>query len=109
MVKHLTDHEVQQFVVDKQQCEATIVEHIHNCNECKMKSEIYQSLIIGIKQQPEPVFDFDLSAAVLKQLPASGLVAANDKLLTWIFIFLCGGLIGTTTYFFRGYLVSMFK
>ena len=109
MVKHLTDDEMQQFVVDKQHCEARIAEHIQICSECKIKTAIYQSLITGIKQQPEPAFDFDLSAIVLKQLPASGPGTANDKLLTWIFIFLCGGFIGTTAYFFRGYLASMFK
>jgi hypothetical protein len=66
-------------------------------------------LIEEISRQPQPAFDFDLSATVLKQLPASSPWTANDKLLTWIFIFLCGAFIGTTVYFCRGYLDSMFK
>lgn len=106
---HLTDDEVQEYVVDRQHCEIKIVEHVHLCGECKMKAEIYQSLVTGIKQQRKPAFDFDLSAVVLKQLPASGPGTANDQLLTWSFIVLCGGLIAATVYFFRGYLDSMFK
>jgi hypothetical protein len=63
----------------------------------------------GIRQQPLPAFDFDLSAAVLKQLPIPAPGATNDRLLTWVFIFVCGGLIGTVFYFFRDHLDSIFK
>ena len=109
VTKHLTDDEVQQYAVDKPNCEKRIDAHIHLCDECKSKVEVYQLLITGIMQQPQPVFDFDLSSAVLKQLPVSSPGLAIDNLLTGIFIFLCSGLIATTVYFFRGYLYSMFK
>jgi hypothetical protein len=109
VTKHLTDDEVQQYAVDKSNCEKRIAEHIHLCEECRAKAEVYQLMITGIKQQPQPAFDFDLSAAVLKRLPASSPESANDRLITWIFIFLCGGLIGATVYFCRGYLDTIFK
>lgn len=109
VIIHLTDDEVQQYVVDRQYCEMKIVEHIHVCGECKLKAEIYHSLITDIRQRPQPAFDFDLSSIVLSQLPVQDLKPASDKLITWAFIFICAGLIGTTLYFFRGYLSSMFK
>lgn len=109
VIKHLTDDEVQQYVIDKQQCEVKIVEHIHSCDVCKTRVEVYQLMIKGIKQQPKPAFDFDLSATVLDRLPVPEPKTANDKLLTWIFIFICIGLIGIVSWFFRGYLDSMFK
>lgn len=109
VTKHLTDEEIQLFAFDKESCELRIAEHIHFCPECKAKVETYQTLIKGITQQPKPAFDFDLSTVVLKQLPQQSPKTANDKLLTWVFIFICASLIGTVFYFFRGYLNSIFK
>jgi hypothetical protein len=109
MLKHLTDDEVQQFVIDKRYCEIKVVEHIHICQECKIKAEVYQSLIKGIKQQPQPVFDFDLSASVLKQLPAPQPKTADDELVTWILVFVSTGFIAGAVYYFRSYWASMFE
>lgn len=109
MVKHLTDEEVQLYAIDKKQRTIHVSEHVNLCKECKAKVDIYLVLINGIRQQPQPAFDFDLAATVLKQLPARSPGIANDKLLTWIFIFICAGLIGTVFYFFRGFLDNMFK
>jgi hypothetical protein len=105
MVKHITDNEVQQFVVDKQHCEIQIVGHIHTCDECKMKIEVYRSLITAIKQQPEPAFDFDLSALVLQQLPSPKQKAKieNDNLLVCVIIFIGTGFTGAALYSFRSY------
>src|SRR5215204_1670144 len=101
MVKHLTDDEVQQFVIDRQHCEVKIAEHIHTCKECKIKAEVYRSLITGIKQQPQPVFDFDLAAAVLTQLPVVQPKVPGDKLVTWILIFVSAGFLAVAAYYFR--------
>jgi len=109
VTKHLTDYEVQQFAIDKSNFEKQVAEHVHVCSSCKSKVETYQLLIQGISQVSQPSFDFDLSAAVLSQLPIANHKTSNDKLLTWIFIFICAGLIGGVLYFFRNYLDSMFK
>ena len=108
MVKHLTDDEVQQFIIDKQ-CDIKIVEHIHTCRQCKIKVEVYQSLIAGIKQQPQPVFDFDLSASVLTQLPGVQPKIASDKLVTWILVFGSIAFLAGGAYYFRSYIASMFE
>ena len=39
VTKHLTDDEVQQYAVDKHNCDITIVEHIHFCDNF-LKSRI---------------------------------------------------------------------
>jgi len=106
---HLTDDEVQIYVVDKQNAEMRIVEHIHVCAACRAKSEVYRSLISGIEQQPRPVFNFDLSASVLKHLPLPPAKAVNDKLVTWILVFVSIGLVAGAAYYFRSYLASLFE
>lgn len=108
VTKHLTDAEVQQYIVDKQHCEMNIVEHLHVCGECKLKAEIYQSLVTGIKQQPQPTFNFDLSKLVVQQLP-SAKEKASERLLLQLLLFIGIAVIGTGVYFFEGSFVYLFK
>ena len=108
VTKHLTDEELQQYVVDRQHCEMEIAEHIHICIDCKMKAEIYQSLVTGIKQQPQPTFNFDLSALVAQQLPSSE-QKTNDRLLLWVLLLIGIGFIGAIFYYFEGSFVYLFR
>ena len=108
VTKHLTDEELQQYVVDRQHCEMKIAEHISICGDCKMKAEIYQSLVTGIRQQPQPTFNFDLSELVVQQLPTPGKIA-SDRILLWVLIIIGIGFIGTGVYFFEGSFVYLFK
>ena len=108
VTKHLTDDEVQQYVVDRQHCETEIVEHIHLCGECKLKAEIYQSLVSGIKQQAQPTFNFDLSELVVQQLPSSK-QKTNDRLLLWVLLFAGVAFMGAVFYYFEGSFVYLFR
>ena len=108
VIKHLTDDEVQQYVVDKQHCEVKIVEHIHLCEECRSKVEVYQLLITGIRQQPQPAFNFNLSELVVQQLP-SPKVKTSDRLILWVLLFIGFGFIGTIFYYFEGSFVYLFS
>ena len=103
VTKHLTDDEVQQIAVDKSNCEKRIVEHIHLCEECRSKVDVYQLLITEIKQQPKPAFDFDLSKMVLQQLPSPKTSIANDNALIWIFSFMGLAFLGGAIYLFISY------
>lgn len=103
VTKHLTDEEVQQYAIDKHGCEKRIAEHIHLCEECRTKAEVYQLLITGIKQQPQHAFDFDLSKLVIKQLPSRKAKIANDKALVWIFGFMGIAFLGGAIYLFQSY------
>ena len=103
VTKHLTDDEVQQIAVDKSNCEKRIVEHIHLCEECRSKVEVYQLLITGIKQQSQPAFDFDLSKMVLQQIPSPKTSTANDNALIWIFSFMAIAFLGGAIYLFQIY------
>jgi hypothetical protein len=65
-------------------------------------------MIIGIEQQPAPVFDFDLAELVISQLPAPAAKKMGDKLLPWIFASpaVFGGAL--IIYFFGGYFPRLF-
>jgi len=103
VIKHLTDDEVQQYVVEKQHCEVKVVEHIHFCEVCRAKVEVYQLMIKEIKQQPQPAFDFDLAKMVMQQLPQAKKKVSNDKLLIWLFVSIGIIFIAGALYFFQSY------
>jgi hypothetical protein len=103
VTKHLVDDEVQQYVVDRLHCEIRVIEHIHVCEECRSKVEVYQIMIRGIKQQPQPAFDFDLSKTVLLQLSSPKTTISTDRALVWIFFFMGIAFLGGTIYLFQSY------
>ena len=108
VIKHLTDDEVQQYAVDKSNSEKRIGEHIHLCEECRSKVEVYQLLITGIRQQSQPAFNFNLSELVVQQLPLPK-EKTNDRLLLWVLVFIGIGFIGTIFYYFEGSFVYLFS
>ena len=108
LAKHLTDDEVQLYVDDKKQCDMSIVEHVHLCEECQTKIEVYQLLFTGIKQQPVPVFDFDLSTLVLQQLPLPK-QKTSDRSLLWMLVFVGIALVGAIAYYFQHSFAYLFE
>jgi hypothetical protein len=69
--QHLSDADIQEFVLDKTECPSNLVSHMQYCPYCKEKAETYRILISGIKQERKPSFDFDLTSLVLNQIPAT--------------------------------------
>ena len=108
LTKHCTDEELQLYAINKQHVDKRVAEHIHICEDCRIKVEVYQSLITGIKQQPQPAFDFDLAEIVLTQLPSPTTKTSHDKILIWSIAFVCIALVGTGLYFFRNYFKYLF-
>ena len=49
---HLTDDEIQQYVLDRETADTVIYSHILSCKQCKEKAEAYRLLITGLHDQP---------------------------------------------------------
>lgn len=107
--KHLKDDEIQQYVLQKTECDIDIVKHVQNCKTCKIKAEQYNLLFERIKQQDKPAFDFDLADLVIEQLPKSGYKVSNDKLFSYFIIFISVFSLCIIFYFFKESLLSLFK
>jgi hypothetical protein len=75
---HLSDMELQQWVLDPTNSGADYRAHLGQCEECRIKAGEYRLLIAQIKQEPAPVFDFDLAGAVLSQLPGYDIPGEPD-------------------------------
>jgi len=68
-MRHLTDAEIQQYLLDKAGCEPDLIGHLEQCEACSMQAVAYASLFTAIEEQPRPGFDFDLAALVVSKLP----------------------------------------
>src|SRR5579863_10058685 len=75
---HLSETDIQQYVLDKTGCTQNVIAHMNDCGQCLAKAETYRLLFLQIKEQPKPVFDFDVSALVLPQIsPAKEQVSSS--------------------------------
>lgn len=105
---HLTDEQIQQYVLEKANSTDEIIEHIEACTLCKEKAEEYNMLFRGIQQQEKPVFDFDLADLVLQQLPKSQTRPFPEKWISLLTIFISTLFFCVIDYLFGKNLVVLF-
>jgi CHASE2 domain-containing sensor protein len=105
---HLTDEEIQDYVLDKSGVSMTVTKHAGTCEECKAKVANYQLLFTAIKHQPQPSFDFDLAELVIAKLPAVKPVATNSNSFIYMFALAAIALTGAALYYFRVFIASLF-
>jgi len=106
--EHLSEIEIQQFALDKANCEKNIIDHIALCQKCMVKAANYQLMFSGIKQDPKPVFDFDLAVLVLKQIPKTQTSVSSNFFFFYFLVAVTMGSIGIAGYIFRAYLSRIF-
>jgi hypothetical protein len=73
-----------------------------------MEAATYQALFSGIKEEPKPVFAFDVPALVLSRLPAGKARSSPDPVLAWLVALLVVATIGIPLFLFRKNLENMF-
>jgi len=100
---HLLESEIQQYSLDKLNCEKHIIDHIQSCENCRENVEAYSVIFSTIKDQPEPAFDFDLTEMVMQQLPQAKPKVIADKTMIFVLSFIAVLSIGFTIVFFWSY------
>jgi hypothetical protein len=106
---HLSESEIQQCALAKTECDSSVLLHIEHCGSCRAKIEMYSLLFNEIKAQPEPVFAFDLSALVLKNLPETRSNRNLNNFLIFLLIFASISILVVPLYLFRKYITHMFS
>ena len=105
---HLTDDQIQQYVLEKANCPDEIIEHIQACTPCRERAQEYNLLFRGIQQQEKPVFDFDLADLVLQQLPKFETHPFSEKWISLLSIFISTLFCCVIGYLFGKTLVILF-
>jgi hypothetical protein len=105
---HLSDTDIQQFVLDQSNCDSNIIDHIHVCDSCKAKAEAYQLLFSAIQQQPTPAFDFDLSSLVLSQIAQPKPEPVANRMLIFLLVLIGLSFVIISGWLFGDYFLNMF-
>jgi hypothetical protein len=106
---HLTDEEIQEYILDRSTSDIAIVEHAGSCEDCRARITTYQLLFDGLKQQSRDVFDFNLAELVVAQLPSPASKPVSDNFFVYLFVAATLILGGVALYYFRNDMVSFFR
>lgn len=106
---HVSDYDIQKFTFDLSECDAGIIKHIHSCRECKKRAENYLSLSHTIKNQPEPILEFNLTELVLDKLPLSSKKESDYTYFIYFLIMISIGVVVSSLYYFKGVFIDLFS
>jgi hypothetical protein len=108
---HLSDEQIQQYVVEGEIAVADANRHISSCEQCKDKAEAYRLLVTGLQGQPAERFDFSVTELVMQQLslPSITRKTGKENALVYAIAFASVAIIAVAVYFFRDYVAGIFE
>ena len=105
---HLSDEEIQDLALNNNAPASEMVAHTESCQACKIKLQNYRMLINAVEQQPSPVFNFDLAAAVVSQIETPT-VKTSTKGLWWLFAATMMIILVGVAIYFGEYMTSVYE
>ncbi|MFL9484261.1 anti-sigma factor family protein [Chitinophagaceae bacterium LWZ2-11] len=106
---HLNEEELQAYALDPEQTALEFRSHIQDCKTCARHAEAYRAMFDALKTQQRPVFKFDLSGAVLKQLPEKRTERVKKGLLLYGCALAAFGILGLLSFCFRQHILYWFE
>lgn len=105
---HLTENELQQYAEHSADVNPAIAAHLAICDHCQAKVANYRLIFGAIHAIKKPVFDFDVAAMVMTQLPAPAVRRKFPwaQLLIGIFVLL---IMTVAIVAFQGYFMQLFN
>lgn len=70
MRDHLSDYDIQSYVLDRENCTAATEEHMKTCERCRVMAANYSAIFTEISLVPLPSQELDVEGLVLAKLPA---------------------------------------
>jgi len=108
MKNHLTDDEIQQFVLNSNVSD-TAIQHIKMCEACKASAANYAAMFRVIEEAPGPVFEFDVVNMVMPALPKPRQATAQADYFIYTVLFAAIGLLCIPVYLYKKDLARIFE
>lgn len=105
---HLTDTEIQQYVLQAADSNPAAIEHARHCESCQARAREYTLLFNAVGQQTRPAFDFDLPEIVMGQLVQPKASPVSQSLIVFCIWLLSATFLGTTVFLFWEQLTDLF-
>lgn len=86
--QHLSEAELQDYVINKTIPKTEMVEHLSNCKACQSNVKAYQLLFSELEKVPNPVFDFNVSELVMAQLEKPVPQYSWSDKISWLLVLL---------------------
>jgi hypothetical protein len=106
---HLTDTEIQQYVLQSGDISPASIEHVLHCESCQATAREYTLLFDAVAQQARPAFDFDLPEMVMGQLVKPKASPVRQRLIISFIWLVSAAFLGTTVFLFNEPLLDMFS
>ena len=103
---HLTEEQLQQFLVEADTKQLAGNTHLQHCPACKQKLEAYRLLFTSLAQQPAPAFDFDLATSVMASLQTEKSSNWETRFIYWL-VAVTALLLTIPVYIFRKYFLTV--
>jgi len=105
--RHLTDEEIQQYVLDWGTCNKELLAHISQCEHCQQQAAQYQLLFASIEKQEKATFDFELADLVMEQI-AQPTPAPDNRVVLYAMLAIVAAMVGVIAYLFGNSTASLF-
>lgn len=106
MQGHLSDEQIQEFVLHQPAVEPALQAHVQVCELCRSKVAAYELIIAAIEQQPAPALDFNISELVLSEIETQ----KQRNRYWWLYLIVFGAVVitGAVIYQFRKDITALF-
>ena len=108
MDNHLTDDEIQQFVLNNNPND-TAIEHITTCEACRVSAANYATMFKAIEEAPAPLFEFDLANMVMVALPKPKQLPAQRDYFMYSVLFAAIAVLCIPVYLYKKDLARVFE
>ena len=106
MTSHLSDTEIQEYLIDQSLVNPILQKHINECPICAVKVVNYQAIFKQLNQLDKPSFNFNVSDLVLEKLSSK---QVKRSWLTYNAVGISLILCLVTLLLFGSYIASVFK
>jgi hypothetical protein len=102
--QHISDAEIQQYVLDSSGAGIDTRIHLEGCGECREKVETYRMIVLELSQLPALSFSANLSERVLDKIHATEAKRPVSQAIWWAWGI---ALLAVPAYIYRKYLLEI--
>lgn len=107
--EHLTENELQQFVLEPQEAGPEQTAHVAECAKCAAVAANYRVMFSALSNMEKPAFNFDLENQIMAQLSVSPTRKTGFSWFAIWIIAISAGMVAIPLFIMRRYFTNIFS